>query len=170
MLWQSLRVVVITTRAINTHYQSQYSPLAHSVLTTGRCSHDQINEFSLPVAVLTTRSMNSHYRSLFSLPSQWTLTNYCRSLFSLPDQWIHTTGRCSQIKEFSLPTAVRTIWQINEFSLPIAVLTTRSKHSHSLMLVSLPTQSILSLFCTSHSLLNDFSLTHSCRCSHKQIN
>ena len=38
------------------------------IITDDRCSHYQINEFSLPMAVLTTRSMNSHYRWLFSLP------------------------------------------------------------------------------------------------------
>ena len=90
----SVTAAVLATRSMNSHYQSLISLPDQRILTTSRCSHYQINEFSLPVAGLTARSMNSHYQSLVSLP----------------DQSILTTRRYSH-------------WQVNEFSLPVAVLT-----------------------------------------------
>ena len=42
----SLPVAVLTTRPMNSHYRSLFSLPDQWILTTGRCSHYQINEFS----------------------------------------------------------------------------------------------------------------------------
>jgi hypothetical protein len=52
-----------STGSLNSHYQSLLSLLDQLILTTSRCCHYWINEFSLPVAVVTTEATKSHYHA-----------------------------------------------------------------------------------------------------------
>ena len=54
----------------NSHFRSMFSLSDLRILTTDRCSHYQIFEFSLPIGRVTNSAMNSHYRSVMSLPEQ----------------------------------------------------------------------------------------------------
>ena len=109
----SLPIAALTTRSMNCRYRWLYSLPDQWILTTHRCSHWQIkefslqttvlttrscNEFSLPIAVLTTRPMNSQYRWQFSLQINEFLLP---SVVPLPDQWILTTERCSTTRSMN---------------------------------------------------------------------